>query len=217
MRQWLRENRRIEWLDQDLLAEVKQASVAPREVQAASAVKEKSGHLFSIGIAALIAVLILGGGVLAALISGDETPARVPVEQGAYAIDRCALPPVDQMAWVELCVQSVDVLETGELRFNMSWGARIAEGALTEQGTPANALLKLSDVGNSNIYVIDDQGNRYDFTDLGGASAEDTDILKDKVVNGWFLFPQPQPGAKLYTFHDDDNFWAIPGVSLEKQ
>ncbi len=153
--------------------------------------------------------------MLAALISGDDAPARVPIEQGAYAIDRCALPPVDQMAWVELCVQSVDVLETGELRFNMSWGARIAQGALTEQGTPANALLKRSDVGNSNIYVIDDQGNRYDFTDLGGASAEDTNILRDNVVNGWFLFPQPQPGAKLYTFHDDDNFWAIPGVSLE--
>ncbi|MCZ6891509.1 MAG: ATP-binding protein [Chloroflexi bacterium] len=217
LRQWLIENQRIEWLDQDLLAQVKQAPAALRETPATPAVKEKRGHLVSIGIAAFIAVLILGIGMLAALLSGDDAPARVPIEQGAYAIDRCALPPVDQMAWVELCVQSVDVLETGELRFNMSWGARIAQGALTEQGTPANALLKRSDVGNSNIYVIDDQGNRYDFTDLGGASAEDTNILRDNVVNGWFLFPQPQPGAKLYTFHDDDNFWAIPGVSLEMQ
>ena len=195
--------------------------------------------LFGIGVAALIAIALLAGAVFgfpifdgssddpaaetpdtASSTSGDPPPvarADLPAA-GNYSIGRCGLPPLteEERAWVKLCVNSVEVQENGQMVFMLSWQARIGEGVLAADGTPATALAKPSDVGNRNMYITDNLGNRYDFTGLGGAAEEDAVILKDQTVEGWFLFPPPQPGAKLFTFHDDDNFWAIAGVSLDK-
>ena len=214
MRRWLRENQRIEWLDQQLLEEVRQAHPVTEVVEAPPTVRRSRGLFVGVGIAALIAVGVVGGAVFALPIIGDS--ADLPAA-GIYNIGRCGLPPLDaeQRAWVELCVNSVEVLDDAKMMFHISWGARIGEGALTSGGSPATALSKPSDKGNPNMYVTDSLGNRYDFTDLGGAASEDTIIRKDENVEGWFLFPPPHADAKLFTFHDDDNFWAIAGVSLE--
>lgn len=194
------------------MEEIRQAHPVTEVVEAAPVVRRRRGLLFGIGAAALIAVGIVGGAVFAFPTSADLPAA------GTYPIGRCGLPPLDaeQRAWVELCVNSVEVLEDGQMMFRISWGARIGEGVLTPEGLPATALQKPSDIGNRNMYVTDNLGNRYDFTDLGEAANEDTIIRKDENVQGWFLFPPPQPDAKLFTFHDDDNFWAIAGVSLEQ-
>ena len=238
MRRWLRENQRIEWLDQQLLEEVRQAHPVTEVVEAPPTVRRSRGLFVGVGIAALIAVGVVGGAVLVLSLLGDSgevqgpslsatepriaptatpAPRADPVTAGVYTVGRCGLPPLnaEQRTWVELCVNSVEVRDDGQLVFQISWGARIGEGVLTSGGSPATALQKPSDIGNTNMYVTDNLGNRYDFTDLGGAASEDTIIRKDENVEGWFLFPPPHPDAKLFTFHDDDNFWAIAGVSLE--
>ena len=240
MRRWLRENQRIEWLDQQLLEEVRQAHPVTEVVEAAFVARRGRGLFVGIGVAALIAIGTVVGAVFVISLLGEseavpepslsatETPIAPtatpvpradPITAGVYSVGRCGLPPLnaEQRAWVELCVNSVEVQDDGQLVFNISWGARIGEGVLTSGGLPATALSKPSDIGNTNMYITDNLGNRYDFADLGGAASEDSIIRKDATVEGWFRFPPPHPEAKLFTFHDDDNFWAIPGVSLEKE
>ncbi len=118
------------------------------------------------------------------------------------------------MAKLKLCVESVEVNQSGEMKFNISWEAQIQEG-LEVDGQLVDALLKESDIGNTQMYITDDIGNRYDFIDLGGAALEATLIPSGSKADGWFQFPPPLDQARRFTFHDDDNFWAIPGIILE--
>ena len=111
-------------------------------------------------------------------------------------------------ARLRLCVESVEVNPDGTMTFNVSWQAEI------EEGLPVAALVKQSDVGNTNMYVTDDKGNRYDFIDLGGAAREETTIPNGEKATGWFLFPPPRGYARNFIFIDDDNHWAIPGILL---
>ena len=127
------------------------------------------------------------------------------------------MPPVggEERARLILCVESVEVYRDGTMRFNVSWQAEIEEG-LEVGGQPVYALHKSSDVGNTNMYVTDDRGNRYNFIDLGDAASEDIYIPNEEKATGWYLFQPPREGARLFTFHDDDNFWAIAGIRLER-
>ena len=144
------------------------------------------------------------------------TPTAIPPEPGIYVFARCGLPSVEgeELAKLKLCVESVEVNQSGEMRFNISWEAQIQEG-LEVDGEPVDSLLKQSDFGNTQMYITDDKGNRYDFIDLGGAALDVTLIPSGDKADGWFTFPPPIGLARQFTFHDDDNFWAIAGIILE--
>ncbi|MFC1935292.1 AAA family ATPase [Chloroflexota bacterium] len=145
------------------------------------------------------------------------TPTPIPPAPGVYQFERCGIPPIggEERTRVKLCVESVEVYPEGTMKFITSWQAEIEEG-LVVSGQPVAALVKGSDVGNTNMYVTDDRGNRYDFIDLGGAARDETTIPSGEKATGWYLFSPPREGARLFTFHDDDNFWAIAGIRLER-
>lgn len=145
------------------------------------------------------------------------TPTPIPPEAGLYTFNRCGMDrpmgPGLEQARLKLCVESVDVDARGDMKFNVSWTAEILKGLIVG-GQLVNVLKKEPDVGNTNMYITDDRGNRYNFIDLGGAAKEPTDIPNGEKALGWFLFPAPKADARLFTFHDDDNFWSISGILL---
>ncbi len=115
---------------------------------------------------------------------------------GIYDVASCMDIWLDAANYVEECVQSVEVLPDGRMRFNITWTAFIGEQYQVPKG---------SDKGNRNIYLTDDTGKRYDHISSGG-DANNEIILRNGIsVKGWFIFPIPKSEANYFIFHDDDN------------
>ena len=214
LRLYLRQHHRIDWVREDLGAAIQQT----RQVQVAKARGPSRSRLIVAMSVATVAVIL--GILVGALLVPPSLPSlfrsSTPPDAGLYEFNRCSLPRVggEERLRLKLCVESVDVQPNGDMRFNISWTTEIEEGLVVD-GIRVTGLLKSSDVDNPNMYVTDDQGNRYAFMDLGGAAKDEILIPDGERADGWFLFPTPQGKARLFTFHDDDNFWAIPGISLE--
>ncbi len=201
LRLYLRDQRRIEWV----LEELNDAVEGMRRADAISAPKVKrpalmwaySSAAFVVVIGALLGIFVIPASPLSLLGSSVNLPAP-----GVYPNQRCGIDPAgveaQRRARVKLCVESVEVNPDGTAKFNVSWTAEIAEDLIVE-GQLIDRLAKQSDLGNVNMYITDNRGNRYDFIDLGGAAKEETIILNRETVMGWFLPPPTQGGrATLY-------------------
>ena len=217
LRLYLRENHKIEWVREDL-RELLEGYGAAKPVL--PAVRKRSRLAIAIAVLAFVAIGSVALGTLlspTSPLSVDTVlPTAIPPEPGIFMFARCGLPSVggEELAKLKLCVESVEVSQRGEMKFNISWEAQIQEG-LEVDGQLVNTLLKESDAGSTQMYITDDMGNRYDFIDLGGAALEVTLIQSGNKADGWFLFPPPIDQARRFTFHDDDNFWAIAGIVLK--
>ncbi|MEE8442507.1 MAG: ATP-binding protein [Dehalococcoidia bacterium] len=230
-RLYLRESQRIEWVQEELSNALEETRVAhaivakPAKRTALVRVLAIAGSAFVVGtvLGALLvpaSPLYMMGTSPTPTILPSATPTPVPPATGVYLFERCGIEleasSEEPLARLKLCVESVEVSQEGIMQFNVSWTAEIKENLVDASGRPLNALKKDSDEGNTNMYVTDDRGNRYDFTDLGGAARETTIIQNGEKATGWFLFPPPRKNARLFTFHDDDHFWAIAGIILEQ-
>ena len=239
MRLYIREYQRIEWVQEELskdLEEMRAAGVisveAPKRPIGVRAIVFASSALV---IGVILGALLVPASPMSIIPSSEPpllsvtastptptpipptpTPTPIPPPPGLYAQEKCSLPPVEpeiKRAFILVCVESVLVNPGGQMRFDVSWEPQIEEGLIVD-GQLVNALAKLSDEGNTNMYVIDDRGNRYDFVDLGGAAREETVIPTGEKATGWFLFSPPQDKARRFTFLDDDRDWAIAGIVL---
>jgi hypothetical protein len=132
-------------------------------------------------------------------------PLQVPVSEiqpGLYLIDdKCNLLTIegghDNLS-VNMCITSVAIDASKNMRFNVFWTARAESGEY-------RTIYKGSDVENRNMYLVDNLGNRYDHIDTGGsASLDDQFYINEETHEGWYLFPPAMPGASSFTFHDDD-------------
>jgi hypothetical protein len=85
--------------------------------------------------------------------------------------------------------------ENGYMQFNFAWSVDLLGGR--------DYIVKYSDAGNRNMYLTDNQGNRYDHVAVGGA-AEGGRLYDGQPIYGWFLFPPAQKVATIFTFHDGD-------------
>jgi serine/threonine protein kinase len=74
---------------------------------------------------------------------------------------------------------------------------------------------KQSDVGNTNIYLKDNLGNRYDHILTAGAAHDRVEIQDGQTVDGWFLFPPLASGASSFIFYDDDNSVHTAAIKLQ--
>ena len=101
----------------------------------------------------------------------------------------------------EMAIMSVEVSPEGYMKFNVSWTATVV------QNKPGYTvyLTKYSDVGDPNMYITDNLGNRYDHIRLGGAAARDVHFSNRQTAYGWYAFPPAKDGATSFTFHDDDD------------
>jgi LysM repeat protein len=111
---------------------------------------------------------------------------------------------------VDMCVFRVDVMENGEMLFNLVWTAHIPGGG-------NYFATKGSDVGNLNMNVTDNLGNRYDHIALYGIAGQDAALRDGQSGYGSYLFPAAQPGASSFTFHDDDQAIAIGDIVLARR
>jgi len=111
-------------------------------------------------------------------------------------------------------IESVDILPTGELRFNVLWMWRVTEAE--RDNCPSTGLVIYSYEGNANMYVTDDSGQRYDHIAVGGGASEDKPMMPNMAQGGWFLFPPPAEGAGVLAFHDDDTGSTISGIDLRR-
>lgn len=108
---------------------------------------------------------------------------------------------------VRWCVESVEVRTDGYMKVNVTWQAILPSTA---------PIVKYSDVGNTNMYLVDNLGNRYDHVEVGDAAAHDVRIYAYETVRGWFLFPPARAGATTFTFYDDDQHVRIEGIVLRR-
>lgn len=93
------------------------------------------------------------------------------------------------------------------MEFTVTWSVNFLSG------TDAR---KKSDTYNRNMYLIDNLGHRYDHIGTGGAAQLGGSAHQGQftVMDGTFLFPPAQPGASVFTFHDDDQHVTIPNLML---
>ena len=106
------------------------------------------------------------------------------------------------------CVDNVEVRSDFYMQFNVSW-------TLVKLYRPFNYAVKYSDYNNRNMNVTDNLGCRYDHVATGDAAATDTYFHSNgETHTGWFLFPPACLAATNFTFHDDDQHFAITDLVL---
>ena len=131
-----------------------------------------------------------------------------------YMLDgsRSANNPGDQWAQIHgplpatMCITSVTVRSDGNLQFDADWSVNF-------KGAPFGSGRKPSDVGNANLYVTDNLGNRYDFIELSGTARDSEDFTASVPFHaGWYVTPPAKPGAESFVFHVDDQGIGIGGI-----
>jgi hypothetical protein len=109
---------------------------------------------------------------------------------------------------VKFCVWYIEILKSGKMRVTVSWDAKYDVESLQVSAK------KHSDEKNENMYLRDNLGNRYNHIEVGGDAAKTISFWGQETFNGWFLFPEPAPGATYFTFVDDDQHVEIPNMTL---
>ena len=110
-------------------------------------------------------------------------------------------------AFVTWCVPRVDILLNQSMQVYTTWQVRYYNPDIY-------CVWKHPDTGNAGMYLVDNQGNWYDHSQVGEAAAEDICIENGETVQGWFLFPQAEPGAVTFAFYDEDQDYVIEDISL---
>ena len=156
-----------------------------------------------VSIVAIVMVIALGADTD---LDGDtprlpatQKPAATIAVPKTYAVNQCMEVIISMQAGTGKtieCVTSVTILPNGNMQVMFSWTA-LTGGVFK--------IVKPPDTGNTNLYLTDDLGNRYDHSQSGGAANLQVEIYDGQTVEGWFLFPAPSAGAQYFIFHDDDN------------
>lgn len=136
------------------------------------------------------------------------TPSPTPnmVLPGSFSVGGCGSTAMSQGGRLDFCVTGVTVDGNRHMIFNVTWTLSDIPGGYE--------VSKRSDQGNTNMYLIDNLGNRYNHVAGGGAAYSSVPVADGVSVAGWFDFGQPPVGAFVFEFHDDDNGIVIGGISL---
>lgn len=138
------------------------------------------------------------------------TPTATPntVQPGLYYANGCTtiIFKTSALYRVVFCVVRIEVDRNGYMLFTVSWTALM----------PPDRTMRLhSDVGNLNMYLMDELGNRYDHISVSGTAS--TGYLftdNNETTVGSYIFPPAKPGAHIFTFFDDDNFVEVANLVL---
>ncbi len=127
------------------------------------------------------------------------TPTPSALQSGVYPLTNACIDykPIDgDQAIIHWCIESVEIKENGTMWFWSSWTADLTLSWHTYLVKEPDSVYRM--------YIQDNLGNYYYFTENGGASKDKSGVVHNGTLRGWFLFPPPQPGAFSFTFHDDD-------------
>ncbi len=123
-----------------------------------------------------------------------------------WQANRCHESTLGKGATLKWCVEAAAVTQENALEIHVSWRASGLEG---------KRLFKGSDAENRRMYLFDDLGRRSDHVATRGAARDGGWLAgAGRTLRGVFVFPAPQPGAKAFRFHDDDQKASIPGITL---
>ena len=226
-RMWVHQSQKLEWVREELADFIRTLPEAPAADEIAAPLPKQGVRLWTwallLGaVGAVSAFLFLP--VSPVSLFGSSGPAAGEGPGSGEVIEAVQLAPAvhtfpvsqcdiitviaDEVA-VEACVQQVEELEDESLRFTVSWGALITS-------PQHSGVTKASDEGNNNLFILDEAGTLYNFTNLGGAAKDEVVIKKDETVFGWFLFP-PVPGeTRRLSFLDNEAGIRIDGIILER-
>jgi hypothetical protein len=128
------------------------------------------------------------------------------VMPGDYYVGKCTDVPVQYGATYSFCVTGVRVASDRHMYFDVTWKIT---------GIPSDvSVSKRSDLGNRKMFLIDNQGNRYDHINGGGAAYRSNLMIDGYPIEGWFEFNPPPIGALRFDFHDDDNHLVVKDIVL---
>jgi len=124
---------------------------------------------------------------------------------GYYATGGCQTYKIYWKYSIDFCVESVEVRNDGRMVYVVSWTVHCPE-----QGW----VIKYPDTYNHKMYIMDNLGNQYDFTEVGGTAAQKIEMKNGDTAIGIFIFPPAKPGATSFTFYDHQQQVEIGGIVL---
>lgn len=169
-----------------------QAQSAPANSALPSTGKPASPHRSKAGLA-VAAMLVLGLLGLVGFVLIDpigHRPTALP------PLPVCQETRLQQGLTWDTCVTSA-ALGAEHLRVTLEWQLR--------SGNPNTVVVKASDEGNPNMYLLDAQGHRYAPARYGDGAAKEIDMTPGRVASGWYEFPLPEDPNPTLTFVDADN------------
>jgi hypothetical protein len=132
-------------------------------------------------------------------------------EPGTYWIYKCKPYPTggnfSGADSVTFCLNTIVVNEDRTMKINVNWKV------LT-----TGDFIKPSDNNNPNIFLTDNLGNQYRYSQAGGCAAAEFRFYKPgNDCNGWFMFPAPRPGATSFRYNDSNVLFSIDEIVLAKE
>jgi hypothetical protein len=140
------------------------------------------------------------------IVNQPPTPFSL-IAPGVYPVNRCIVHTAATGIQMQLCVNQIMVETNHTSKVQVTWTGIYQDNTYH--------IRKGSDINNPNMYLTDNLGHRYDHTQVGGAAAQDVQLYHNQPAQGWFQFPAFQPGATVFTFHDDDLGQKIEGIVLQ--
>ena len=138
------------------------------------------------------------------------TPSATPnaVQPGLYAANGCVSIhlPQNWRFYLDFCVIRIEVDRNRNMLFTISWTSHVPIPWRASKGPDAE---------NRSIYLTDELGNRYDHIATSGTGTEEYEYTYEgETIIGIFIFPPANPGARIFTFHDDANHEGISNLVL---
>lgn len=78
----------------------------------------------------------------------------------------------------------------------------------------SETIINLPPGGVANFYILDDLGNKYDWTNRGGCAQQPITTHSGKGCSGWLTYPIVTRAATTLSFNDDWYASPITGISL---
>jgi hypothetical protein len=143
----------------------------------------------------------------------SDTPTITPTltpsynAPGFYPINICTKKFI--LAWINygLCVGNVQVQPDGLMVFSIS--------QTFQGGVWIERINRPPDSENTDIYLVDNLGNRYDHKTVVGDAAKGGYYGSESPINGQFTFPPAVHGATAFTLRDDRYDAEVDGIVLE--
>ena len=128
-------------------------------------------------------------------VTVTPTPHLVYNQPGTYDLTRCYFltDSITTEVYFMFCVYRVVVQADLTMKFFVYWQIH----NFLENGT------KESDIDNPGVYLTDNLGNHYTFTEAGDGAVNSVKFRNDQPIYGWYLFPPGKDGAIVFSLHDD--------------
>ena len=178
LRLWVRQHERMEWVKEELSTEVEELrEVAEAEIEAAESRQRRKrfrwGAVLSTVALVVILLLFIPGSPLrvfsaSTVVEEVKVAAAIPFELGDKCGTQRQAPGVDLF----MCRGSVERLTDSTTRVNVHWTVTITSGE-------SNASLRAkSEVGDTEPFLLDAEGNRYEFIGAEGAATQQLPVIQ---------------------------------------